>query len=633
VSPDFDYNKVIAEVTIGIFRHYFEATLHKLGRSISHANRKRLAESGHAFTGYLQMAVSQVSRGKTFLSDAPVPIRDIYVPLDLSIGSKTLSDCKWSDLAPYGDKLILAGTAGSGKSTAFRMYFLEELELTRTVPILVPLREINDLSGSLFDLILRTVNIGEGTLTADHLRIAAKHGLIALFLDGLDEVHDEYFPTTVKAIQDFSADFPDSLVVVSSRPSPDFQSWEDFTVLNVQPMKLEQSVELITRVPFDDEEAREKFLHILRTQLFNSHSTFASNPLLLTLMLMIYEANADIPIKWHQFYDQAFMILYSKHDAKKKGGYKRQHRSGLDIDDFRLLFSYFSASTQIIGRSSFDEIQLRQDMSLAISGLGFQCSVDDYLYDCETCVCLFVRDGLTFRFLHRSFQEYFAAFYIARHASERRAKQILETQSINFGNMLFLMSLHGLNPERYYELVLLPRVKQVLTAVNYEGTVTPAVVRSHFKLYDASVSLRRTFPSTRKTSKGASQQEDKPKLNLSALRVSWGINDTSFSTYLAVESAYPLVLYQNDTLARNRIIEILRERQSKFPRSHSATRPVRVSELSEDDELYVLCKQLNIIGVPALAGMIEAKEKAEQFLSQSDLAASLLMPETDDRQS
>ena len=67
------------------------------------------------------------------------------------------------------------------------------------------------------------------------------------------------------------------------------------------------------------------------------HESFASNPLLLNIMLLTYDNYADIPEKLHLFYSNAFETLYIKHDATK-GGYKREFKTKLSSDDFKRVF-------------------------------------------------------------------------------------------------------------------------------------------------------------------------------------------------------------------------------------------------------------------------------------------------------
>ncbi len=60
---------------------------------------------------------------------------------------------------------------------------------------------------------------------------------------------------------------------------------------------------------FYDIETKEKFMKDLDARLYYSHTQFASNPLLLTIMLMTYSSIGDIPRKMHIFYSKAFETM------------------------------------------------------------------------------------------------------------------------------------------------------------------------------------------------------------------------------------------------------------------------------------------------------------------------------------
>jgi len=66
--------------------------------------------------------------------------------------------------------------------------------------------------------------------------------------------------------------------------------------------------------------------------LFRTHTSFAQNPLLLTIMLLTFDRFAEIPCKMHIFCREAFLALSVTHDASK-GAFKRALKTGLNIDE------------------------------------------------------------------------------------------------------------------------------------------------------------------------------------------------------------------------------------------------------------------------------------------------------------
>ena len=86
---------------------------------------------------------------------------------------------------------------------------------------------------------------------------------------------------------------------------------------------------------------KNKFAKELKDTLYDNHESFASIPLLLTIMLMTYEDGASIPNNLTDFYNLAFYTLYQKHDASKSG-YKRELKSNLSLEQFKEALSYLA---------------------------------------------------------------------------------------------------------------------------------------------------------------------------------------------------------------------------------------------------------------------------------------------------
>ena len=130
---------------------------------------------------------------------------------------------------------------------------------------------------------------------------------------------------------------------MSSRPDTDLEAWQQFVTAELQPLTLDRACDLVKPLPYDDE-IKEKFLEDLQTELFKKHKSFLSNPLLLSIMLLTYGQSAHIPDKLNVFYSQAYEALFERHDALK-GGFQRQRRTVLDIQEFARVFSAFCLQT------------------------------------------------------------------------------------------------------------------------------------------------------------------------------------------------------------------------------------------------------------------------------------------------
>lgn len=188
------------------------------------------------------------------------------------------------------------------------------------------------------------------------------------------------------------------------------------------PLELDEAVELVKKLPFD-EPIKEKFCNDLLNGSFEKHKSFLSNPLLLSIMLLTYGENAEIPSKLSIFYNQAYEALFQRHDAYK-GGYLREKLTTLDIQDFSKVFSLFCLMTYEKRLFKMSRTTCLDFIEKSIDRLNFKTLPEDYLNDLLSAACLMIEDGLDIAFSHRSFQEYFVALEIARSRPEIQQKLI-----------------------------------------------------------------------------------------------------------------------------------------------------------------------------------------------------------------
>ena len=236
-------------------------------------------------------------------------------------------------------------------------------------------------------------------------------------------------------------------------------------MLETLPFDREQTVSLAKKLPFD-EEVKGRFVDALEKDLYDKHESFASNPLLLSIMLLTYQEYAEIPDKLHLFYANAFETLFFKHDATK-AGFRREFRSGLGFEEFRKVFSYFCYSTYLKGKFEFTRDELMEALGkLSASVLHFDPNA--YIYDLVNCVCLLYPEGIYFRFAHRSFQEYFIALFLKELSDERMKKYGLKLIKANLDNSfhdyIFCM-FYDMAGDRFEANILLPLLNEELNGL------------------------------------------------------------------------------------------------------------------------------------------------------------------------
>jgi len=415
-------------------------------------------DTGEVFEKYLKKTIEKYSSVKTLLyRNAAKYIYDFYEHNYLYLGGIKYDARNIKNLIDEHRFSILAGLGGTGKSMLMRHFFLDTIENTNLIPVFIELKEIGDNNPSLFILICNTLKKFGFPYGQDYVKYALNHGWFMLLLDGYDEIMRNEDYVTLKDIKDFSDEYVSNYFIISSRPNKELNSLSRFAVFRVSPLEKHQSVNLIRKLDYDTK-IKARFLSALDEKLYRQHESFASNPLLLTIMLMTFRNYAVIPDKVHIFYRRAFDTVYSEHDAAKEG-YIRPHKSELDEDTFKKALAEFCYRSFAKGQSIFSNDELRIYMRKINCLQG--TNIEHFIKDLKDVVCVLVDEGYEeCIFTHRSWQEYFTAVYV-NIVSEDRQKKFFEKNPLkntySITGMLFDM-----NQEMIERVAIIPYLENKL---------------------------------------------------------------------------------------------------------------------------------------------------------------------------
>ena len=366
-----------------------------------------------AFIEYINNAYEKYSKIKTILyRTEPKYIYDFFeIPFLQKSHSEEFAVDSVDNILDISNFVIIQGTGGIGKSTLMKHLFINELEKKDLIPIFIELKDINDLEKGydIYDIVFNKLDSLGGNVGKKYLEYALKSGCFLFLLDGYDEIltaQKDYF---FKQLDVFCDKYPQNYYIISSRPYSEFIEFQRFTVLSTNPLSEIQAMDLIGKLEFD-KDIKERFINALDENLYERHKSFASNPLLLNIMLLTYDNYAEIPEKLHLFYANAFETLYSKHDATK-AGYRRELKSELSYDSFKKIFSYFCFITYAQAKTEFSYDELVAFLKkVSINKLTF--NIECYIFDLVNSLCVLYKEGLHYKFAHRSFQEYFTALFL-----------------------------------------------------------------------------------------------------------------------------------------------------------------------------------------------------------------------------
>ena len=417
-----------------------------------------------SFVKYSRNSYDKYSRIKTILYKAePQFIYDFFEVPFLSKNGKSILADDVDRILDNSHFIIIQGIGGIGKSTLMKHLFINELEKKDLIPIFFELKDINDIKTEydILDCIFERLFSLGSDISRDALQYALKTGCFLFLLDGYDEIVTDKRNEFLKKLDSFCDRYSDNYFVISSRPYSEFVELQRFTVLSTCPFTKKQAISLITKLSFDVD-VKERFITAIEERLYDSHKSFASNPLLLSIMLLTFDNYAEIPEKLHIFYANAFETLYEKHDATK-AGYRREIRSALSYDSFRTVFSYFCFISYAQGKIEFTKDELVETIKkITIRGIAFDA--ESFIYDLSNSLCVIYRDGLDYKFTHRSFQEYFTAFFLKELSDTNMGKmsrQIIykDTYRATHDNVFYM--LRDMTEDRFESNILLPIIKGI----------------------------------------------------------------------------------------------------------------------------------------------------------------------------
>ena len=415
---EIDHNEIITNVATDIIKSSINYGWEKVKGYFKDFESELDIEYRTAYTEYIRNTKDRLSKIKTIIYRRErKDLYSFYESTEVSLSGDRIKVSDINNLLNIDRKIIVTGTGGIGKSILFKHLFLNAIDKTNYIPVFIELRSINTLDNKeivLADLVYNNLCINGFKLERKYFDITLERGAYIIFLDGFDEIHYNKKEVVTKQIKKFSTLYLENCIFVSSRPSAEFISWEDFSEVESLPLTKQQALSLINKIDFD-ENVKKTFSYELDRILFEKYESFASNPLLLNIMLLTFQKHASIPERLNDFYEEAFITLFNVHDATKDS-FVRDIRSGLGCEDFKLVFSYICFKSYFNGEYEFSETRLRELINLSKEKFKdkFNFNIDDFQEDLVHSVCMLVKEGLEYRFSHRSFQEYFAAWYTCK---------------------------------------------------------------------------------------------------------------------------------------------------------------------------------------------------------------------------
>lgn len=455
---------------------------------------------------------------KTFLHRSkPEYLYKIYQETTLEYYDKVTFNDDITRLFDNTNYISISGAAGSGKSILMNHFLLTCLTKRYGIPIKIHLRNVNDKNFSIEREIQKLIYIRNPS--SELIKTLLVKGKFIILFDGYDEISFSSLEKFNKNLISFISNYSENKYIMTSRPYSGADNLPRFHAYTIKKYSIHQvksfvekqvaNKEICNNIIFSIEHCDQQYIQ-----------SYLTNPLILSIFILISRKTTKIPTKQHLFYRRVIDTLFEEHDALSKLGHVRELQSNLSQEEIERILQLFSIFSYFSQRFSFDKKyffkQLNRIKKLNTDNQSI-VSINEFdnkklLYDLKVNVSLLKdTDGLLY-FLHRSLQEYFIVslvYNLDRYDSkkimyEKMLSRIKNRKSYEIHTLTSLFE--EMDKSNYYKYLLKPSVKTITRSImdnsiqeSYlkflQFIVKEYVIRydKHLQAYDNYVTLDHTW--------------------------------------------------------------------------------------------------------------------------------------------
>lgn len=324
-------------------------------------------------------------------------------------------------IIPKGQRVLIIGEAGSGKSIIMRQAVLSLLaDNTRSSkPILPLLVKAHDLAKATSDSFTKSLEIvirRYYDLLDFEFDDAQKNANITLLIDGLDEIVDLQEREHLKSqIVGFSNKNPNTPIIVTSRRTQDItdaKSMPSFERWDVLPFNYTQVREFLTKWFSNNEKSSNRLLAALEDHELLSR--LPNTPLVLTLLAILYDhdTHREIPANLSELYHMFLDLLLGKWNLDRR--VETMHNANIrEHLAMEVALQMHRDNILAISKEEFMEIihNAEKQRGMAIDAVAL---LNDFT---EQTALLVYNDKDQLEFRHLSFQEFLVALYMTKYAT------------------------------------------------------------------------------------------------------------------------------------------------------------------------------------------------------------------------
>lgn len=354
-----------------------------------------------------------------------------YVRLEIS-NKNTEKVIELDELLTKNKNVWIIGEAGSGKTTFLQWLAVcsagkihEIAGLEDTVPVLIELRKLNSSQIGLKECILNVMKDSSYSIPEGWIEELVEKGRFVFLIDGFDEVDEGVKEQVLDWLKEVDKNNK-CKKVFSSRPQvkerPKLKELLEVRMLPMDRRRIGEFIQywhvavLVDQLKIDLEGAK-GISNKLKQKIFEIESLYklASNPLLCAMICALHYRNEmNLPMSKRELYEECCKMLLERRDLERE--IKIDNNVKLDYERKKIIMAQLAYWMM---RNNHVEVEITGALNCvkrSISGMNINNSDEKLIFK-----YLLERSGLLRQletskvgFIHRSFQEYLAAYEISR---------------------------------------------------------------------------------------------------------------------------------------------------------------------------------------------------------------------------